>query len=137
MVKYYFLGIFFLCLIHTALDSFDFQSHNERRDEYQIYVNNTIYNVTLSLVTQELSQSEATGVCRNKTGFHLPVFYSLWEHNRFLNSSIIKKTKMTKLWLPQRRTPIEDGYQWMDLKKHCKLAFSFNRKDCKGSAAFF
>ena len=97
-----------------------------------------IYNVTLSLVTRELlSQSEAKNVCRNKSGFHLPVFYSLWEHNRFLDSSIIKDIKMTKLWLPQRRTPIEAGYQWMDSKKHCKLPFSFNRKDCKGSAVFF
>ena len=126
MVKYYFLGIFFPCLMYTALNSFDFQSHGERRDEYQIYVNNIIYNVTLSLVTRELlSQSQATDICRSKKRFHLPVFYSLWEHKRFLDSLILKNTKMTKFWLPQTRTPFKDGYLWMDLKQHSNFAFSF------------
>ena len=122
MVRYKFLCFIFLqvSLACTSLISFSFQDPGEEIDEYQIRVNKILYNVTLWMTSSgPLNQSEATNICMSRRRFHLPVFYSLWEHNRFLDSPILKKRNLSQLWLPQRRQ-FKLGFEWIDSEIHCK-----------------
>ena len=125
MMRFNFFGFISLYLVCTSLVSFSFQDPGEEIDEYQIRVNKTLYNVTLMTADSgPLNQSEATNVC-SRRGFHLPVFYSLWEHNRFLNSSILRNKNINQFWLPQRRHRFK-GFQWMDSNQHSKHTITFS-----------
>ena len=66
---------------------------------------------------EEKNQSEASAICRNES-LHLPVFFSMQEHNDFRD--FMKKNNLSLAWLPQKRTYLGD-YQWLDQQKHCML----------------